>query len=219
MTVRHGYKQTYTHRDYSRPRMILRDRVAEKFSAHSCEICGKALERKNTAKGQPESWTTYNKRRTCGKIFDGIKWVPTKCYHEWRSNPVNNPNYKGLMHRACIDCGKQGLSYVSQDEKLPQRCRPCAEKIAGGHNKKETPLFKCSKCGKDIIGRWNGQMRYPRNGKTFCSNHCANTTRNLKRVDFECIVCHKIVSLQPNRAKIRKTCSLSCNGKLNKKSI
>lgn len=213
-----GYKHTYTHSVYhSRGAMIRRDKVWEGVKSRGCFICGKTLDRKITIKGNPEGIYQWLRRKTCGYERDEFnKLKKTECLLAYQSGELNG-NYKGLMDRKCRLCGKKGLSYVCKDKKLTELCFKCyAENRPPAYNKREDEIYPCTACGKDVVSRFKntGHFRYKKNGKIFCSKHCANITRDRKRIPITCIVCGKIKFLVPYRAKNRRTCGLICNGKL-----
>jgi len=177
-----GYKNTYTRSSYSRGAMRTREKIWEGLKGRSCEICGKPLERKYTLHGI-ENIYRFLTRKTCGRIFDDKlgKYVNGECMKKYREIPENNPRYKGLMHRRCKICGKQGLSYVCTDEKLPELCIKCyQENRPTAYNFKGEFKRNCKYCEKEFSLRQNPR-KSNRNkkgsidwDKVFCSKKCAN---------------------------------------------
>lgn len=214
----YGEHSNYTHKNYTRGAGRTRDKSVEFIDAPHCEICGRNIPRKRYVSGVIQSVKYWKRMKTCGKVFSKKenKYIPSKCLKKWKSIPENNGRYLGLMHRKCKYCGKDHLSYVSrlQGEKLPEACKVCSDKHHIANNKKETPVYHCFRCGGKIVGRYKGKFRYPKNGKVFCSKSCANKTRDIKRIEIACVVCGKKMSLIPSMARTRKSCSLSCNGKI-----
>lgn len=194
-----------------------RCKIVEASITGECIICGATLIRKEgknkVGKITIEPWGRLSIRKTCGMLPNerGELKIKSKCLKEMAKEDRNG-NYKGIMHIQCSVCKKQGLSYRNKDEKYDM-CIDCWNK-----NRPESPFkedlknIECLRCGKEISARWEcGQKRY---GKSFCSKKCANNTRDLKRIKIECVVCKKEMLVIPYLSKKKKTCSLSCNGKL-----
>lgn len=216
-----GYKQDYTRSAYARGAMHHRDKLAEKIDARDCEICGKRLERKRKLNGNYEQLANFYRRKTCGMEWsdEERKYVRGKCMIAWRKIPTNNGMYKGIMHRKCVVCGKDGLSYAAHGE-YPKKCRKCHDETREAHNRKPDEFIQCDNCGKYIPNRWSdGRLKHLKRSKNhYCGHKCANyaSTRKLvkKKIEHKCIVCGKTTMVYPSRLKVKKTCSLSCNAKL-----
>lgn len=219
--MRTGYKNKFTRKFYSRGAMQRRDRLAEKIDAQDCEICCTPLKRKIRLNGSIETISAFVRRRTCGMVWSEKenKLIPGKCMKEWRKIPTNNGMYKGVMHRACTICGKDGLSYASHGN-YPIKCKGCYLKTREITNRREDEIWNCDNCGKSMSDRWsNGRTRQKnRSKKHYCSKSCSNyvTSRQFvkNKVEHICLVCSRKTLVFPSRLKAKKTCSLSCNGKL-----
>lgn len=178
--TRIGYKQLYTHKNYSRGSMRRRDFIVEELNSPKCQICKLPIRRKLYESGNIQSVNRWLKMKTCGKEWDKKKnkYVATSCLKKWMSISENNPNYKGIKDIPCMYCGKTGLTYKNKGSEY-KFCRKCFDKNRPESVRKiddSILLRKCHSCKKDFSLRLNcGKIRYPKNkNKVFCSSACAN---------------------------------------------
>jgi hypothetical protein len=120
MTRNTTYKVKTGHKGTSTARCQIRMAQESK----SCSQCTKTMTRRSYKCNNGgyyilETQSRFANRVTCSK----------ECYKKYFSGK-NNKNYKGLMHKKCETCGKQGLSYRQSTNKrgTPRQCKQCYNK-------------------------------------------------------------------------------------------